>query len=533
MTAGKLDLSAIDPPQQPGVYIFRDGRKRPIYIGKAKSLKDRLTQYAQQALPTKTMLMLAAAKSVDWIVLKSEMEALLTESAMVRTYLPKYNILLRDDKRFPLILLTDEPFPKAIKVRKARHGQGRHYGPYRGETAAVLLDLISRRFRLRRCSGPLPKRNRPCVDHEIGRCDAPCVGRINREDYAKLVEAAAEFLRGRSRLTVEELRAEMDTARAELDFERAARLRDEIRAIAALAEEQNAEKPGRDDADALAVAAESGIAAAVVLERRRGVVLECRHYVFELPLESDEREVMLRLVAEHYREAAVPARILVGEPFAGDAELAGLVPASEIARPQRGPDAALLGLAQENARELLRRETGSRGSELRNAALLELQRILELEKLPREIEGYDISTMSGRNTVASGVRFSDGLPKKALYRLYKIKGREDSDVDALAEVLGRRARRKEPLPDLILIDGGMGQLQAAAEALAGAGMAPPVMIGLEKREELIRTLEGELIRLPRHSAGLRLLQHVRDEAHRFGKAYHVKLRGRGMKRKKP
>lgn len=528
-------LFANAPPEAPGVYIFRDGRGRPLYIGKAKRLADRLGSYRQKALPAKTMAMLSAAKSLDWIVLKSEFEALLCEAAMVRQYKPRYNVDLRDDKRYPMILLTDEPYPKALKVRRARRGQGRHFGPFPGLTCNNLLEILSRRFRIRRCPGPLPKRDRPCLDYDIGRCDAPCVAKITREGYRALVEDAALFLAGNIRDLVREFEVEMKQAAADREYEKAAGLRDEITAMRAILERQDAERPARDDADALAVAAAETVAVAVVVERRAGAISARERYVFDLPIETPPAEIARRAVLAHYTERTPPPLLCLPPAFAED--LTELDPRQvrpdarvELRIPKRGDERAFLAIAQANADETLRLVTADRSTEERNRALLELVEVLGLEKTPRAIEGYDNSTFAGKDTVAAGVRFADGLPKKSEYRLYRIRGRQDSDVDAMAEVMTRRAKHPETLPDLVLIDGGMGQLMAARDALAAAlaatapDVALPPMIGLEKREELIRTLEGELIRLPRNSPALRLLQQLRDEAHRFGKAYHTKLR---------
>jgi excinuclease ABC subunit C len=511
--------------------------------------------------------MLESARRLDWIVLRSELEALLTEAAMVRAYKPRFNIMLRDDKRFPLLLLTDEPWPRLIKVRRARRGAGRHFGPFRGETAAHLMEIVSRRFRIRRCEGPLPKRQRPCIDHEIARCDAPCVRRTTREVYAEEVEAAARLLVGDVAAIIREMKDEMASASAAREFEQAAGLRDEIAALGALKEKQDAERPTREDADAIGVALAGETAIVAILARRGGAVAAREIYSFETPIECDPGELAARAAIEHYRERVPPPNLLLvdpgmveawakaklrsatareaaGPPYAGlegrrprrppgakppDHEAKAVDLKIAVRTPQRGADAALLGMAEENAIEALRVSDAARHLAFRNAALDELIRVLGLENPPTAIEGFDISTFSGKDTVASCVHFRDGRPRKTGYRLYRIKGRQDSDVDAMAEVLARRATSRDPLPDLILIDGGMGQLMAAREALVatlGADVMLPPMIGLEKREELIRTLEGEVIDLPAHSAALRLLQQVRDEAHRFGREYHRKRRAK-------
>jgi excinuclease ABC subunit C len=552
----KNEILNVTPPARPGVYFFRDGRKRPLYIGKAKSLADRLGSYRQKALPSKTMAMLEAAMALDWIVLNSELEALLCEAALIRQYKPRYNIDLKDDKRYPMILLTDEPFPKALKVRRAHRGAGRHFGPFSGLTANHLLEIVSRRFRIRRCGGPLPKRTRPCIDFDIGRCDAPCVANLSREDYAKLVEDAARFLSGDVASFIREFEAEMKIAAVEQDFEKAASLRDEIAALRDMRAKQEAERPGREDADAVTVVsteprAETGgasgdadpaatdeIAIGVVLARRNGVVMDRKSYVFDLPVETTREELLSRTCLAHYADHPPPPRILVEDEPAEDILRQALLTlpladsGSRIAihAPKRGPDAALVKISRQNGLDALERETRGRTHDLRNSALDELTRLLELERPPTTIEGVDIATFAGKDTVGALVQFQNGLPRKTGYRLFRIRGRQDSDVDAIAEVLARRAHAKDRLPDLFLIDGGMGQLKAARDALMDSGgRSPdevPMMISLEKREELIRTLEGEIIRLERRSPALRLLQQIRDEAHRFGGNYHRKLRGK-------
>ncbi len=532
----KQDLFAFDAPAVPGVYIFRDGRKRPVYIGKAKCLRDRLASYRQRALPAKTMAMLQAARSVEWIVFKSELEALLAEAAMIRMYKPPYNIDLRDDKRFPLILVTDEPFPKAVKVRRARRGAGRHFGPYRTATANHLLEILSRRFRLRRCAGPLPRRERPCIDHDIGRCDAPCVGRILRDAYRAQVEEAVKFLSGDGRAIIRELREEMKRAAAEKEFEAAASIRDEIEAMEAKNRKQSAEHPGREDADAVGVIQDESVAVVIVLARRGGAVTERGQYVFDIPIETGLEEIVTRALIERVAAERLAAVVFVPEgidPAALEEVLAASSPEVQppkVRVPRRGPDARLLSLAEDNAREVHRVLSGARSDAARNAALLELQSLLELPQPPFSIEGFDIATFAGKDTVGSCVRFHDGAPWKSGYRHYRIRGRQDSDIDAMAEMLARRGRARDPLPRLLLIDGGMGQLIAARAALESVLPRPlPPILSLEKREELLRTSDGEVIRLPRNSPALRLLQHIRDEAHRFCGKYHRNIRDKTIK----
>jgi len=510
-----------DPPDSPGVYIFRDGKKRPIYIGKAKKLSDRLASYRQKALPEKTMAMLASARSVEWIVFKTELEALLAEASMIRRYKPKYNIVLRDDKRFPMLLITDEPFPKVIKVRRAKKGTGRHYGPFRGETADNLLEIISRRFKIRRCKGPLPKRNRACIDFELGRCDAPCVNNISKENYLKLVESAEKLLSGNSRSLARELEDEMKVASAQKEFELAASLRNSASALRSLSEEQNVETPNKHDADAIAVLTNSNAAIAVFLSRRNGAVTDRNHYLFDIPLGFDDEEVYLQAVATHYGLHSLP-RLLLIKSSLDEKKIITVLDAKnlEIKIPQKGDDAKFLELAFENARELLRISAGIHSDESRDRALSELANLLELSKPPFSIEAFDIATFSGRETVGASVRFHDALPWKQGYRQYRIRGRGDSDVDAIAETVSRRITSKLQLPDLILIDGGMGQLLAAQKAFLNASASAPTLISLEKKEETIRTIDGEVIKLPRDSYALRLLQFLRDEAHRFAGKYH-------------
>lgn len=504
-------------PSAPGVYIFRDGRKHPIYIGKAKCLADRLGSYRAKTLPAKTMVMLEYAKSLDWIVFKTELEAILCEAAMIRQYKPRYNILLRDDKRFPMILITDEPYPKAVKVRRARRGLGRHFGPFRGATANQLLEIISRRFKIRRCNGPLPKRDRPCIDFDIGRCDAPCVKNLSREKYLELVEKAVGLLSGDVKEIVKEFEAEMAHAAREEDFEKAAGLRDEILALKSLLAKQDAEKPCRFDADAIAVAVNEAIAVGVVISRRNGAVTDRKQYFFELPIETDPPEIFLRTLMAHREEH--PLEEVFSEFSLSDAERKALD--VDLRTPKKGPDRALLALAEENAKEAIRLVAHDKGEEERNKAICELTEVLELSDPPFVIEAIDIATFAGKDTVGACVQFKNGIARKAGYRMYRIRGRQDSDVDAIAEVVGRRVRSKDPLPDLLLIDGGMGQLLAAHRAL---GEATLPLISLEKRDELVRTLDGEVITLPRNSSALKLLQQLRDEAHRFGGNYHRKVR---------
>lgn len=531
-------------PSTPGVYTFRDGRGRPIYIGKARSLANRLRSYLQRALPEKTHAMLAAARDLDWIVFRSDFEAILAEASMIRRFRPRYNIALRDDKRHPMILLTNEPYPKLLKIRRPRPGRGRHYGPFPTQIVHHLLEIASREFHIRRCNGPLPKRNRPCIDYDLGRCEAPCVGLIGADRYAESVEKAARLLGGETQEIIEMLKSEMKAAADRRDYESAAELRDAIAGLRRLRDlrlKQAADRPERGDLDALGWSLDEGQAAVVLLRRRGGAVADSKVFLYDLPVETNTEEILLRTILEASEAGLLQAPLALaatqGEPKAPEElqrvwrKLTGR--SSRIRIPRRGPDAALTRLAEQNAVEALRLARGERTEAARNAALKELVELLDLDRIPLEIEGIDIATMSGRDTVGALVHFRKGLPFKTRYRKYRIRGRQDSDVDAVEEVVARRCNAREPLPQILLIDGGVPQLHAAISSLSSAYSGPPteapVVLALAKREERIHTADGAVLELNRSSHALRLLQQVRDEAHRFGGQYHRWLRSRGSR----
>lgn len=527
-------------PTEPGVYLFKDAAGEIIYVGKAASLRDRVRSYFQTTLDPKTQRLMREVSDCEYIVTRTERDALLLEAALIKKHQPRYNIRLKDDKRYPYIKFTDEPFPR-IEIARRVARDGRYFGPYTSSDAVrETLKILQKIFRLRTCALSLekiPARQRPCLDHYIGLCDAPCVGAISHEEYEKLVEGATLFLRGRKDDLIEELRARMAEAAERLEFERAARLRDQITALERLFSGQQERVVRPIERDLIGYAVGDGTACVQVFFMRQGRLVGRESFFIEAPADTAPSELLTAFVTQYYGKIEqIPREILV--PCAVDGSDAierwlaqrrgGPVRVRTITR---GPTRKLLELVAHNAELALRAQ--ALPSLPHDDALYELQRVLGLEATPRRIEAYDISNLYGQHAVGSMVVFWDGSPKKSEYRRFRVQTVSGiDDVAMIAEVLERRLERARvgderflPLPDLILIDGGKGQLRAARRALRQLGCEQIPTIALAKEDEHI-FVEGRAqpLVLPRESPALQLLQRVRDEAHRFALTYHRAVR---------
>jgi excinuclease ABC subunit C len=583
-------------PVEPGVYRFRDPRGRVVYVGKAKSLRSRLSSYFQDisALHPRTQQMVTTAASVEWTVVASEVEALQLEYAWIKEFDPRFNVKYRDDKSYPYLAVTmGEEFPRVQVMRGAKRKGTRYFGPYSHAWAIrETVDQLLRVFPVRTCSAGVFKRSgqigRPCLLGYIGKCSAPCVGRISPEDHRALADDLCDFMAGNTDRFVRRLEREMKGAAAELDFERAARLRDDIGALdRALA--KNAVVFGdATDADVFALAQDELEAAVQVFHVRGGRVRGQRGWVVEKVEDLTTSGLVEHLLQQVYGGEtgdAVPREVLVPELPADADDIAAWLAVLRGSRvdlrvPRRGDKRALMETVALNAGQALTRHKLQRAGDLtvRSQALEELQQALDLDEAPLRIECYDVSHHQGAETVASMVVFEDGLPRKSEYRRFAVRKVDgNDDTAAMHEVLTRRFRRyleeradlsepelgddaderderdsradpasREPgyggldpdtgrprkfayPPQLVVVDGGPPQVAAAARALAELGIDDIALVGLAKRlEEVWLPGADDPVVLPRSSEGLYLLQRVRDEAHRFAITFHRQRRSKTM-----
>ncbi len=556
-------------PDAPGVYRFREQSGRVIYVGKAKSLRSRLASYFQDVanLHARTQSMVTTAASVDWVTVSTEVEALQLEYNWIKEYDPRFNIRYRDDKSYPSLAVTlFEEYPRLQVMRGPKRKGVRYFGPYAHAWAIrETLDLLLRVFPARTCSAGVFKRagqiGRPCLLGYIGKCSAPCVARVSAEEHRAIVEDFCDFMSGQTTRYVKRLEKDMAAAADAMEYERAARLRDDVGALKRAIEKQAVVLPDGTDADVVAFA-EDGLEAAVqVFYVRGGRVRGQRGWVVEKVEDCDTGGLVEQFLSSVYLDAqgdSVPREIYVPAlpPDAEVvAELLGIVRGGrvEIRVPQRGDKRALLDTVARNAGQALALHKTRRATDLtaRSRALQELQDALDLGDAPLRIECYDVSNLQGTSVVASMVVFEDGVPRKAEYRRFAVRGVDGQDDTAsLYEVLRRRFRRyaeerveaAAPLdeetgrprrfaypPNLVVVDGGAPQVAAAARALADVGATDVALCGLAKRlEEVWLADRDEPVILPRTSEGLYLLQRVRDEAHRFAITYHRQRRSKAM-----
>ena len=531
-------------PAAPGVYLFKDEAGRCLYVGKARSLRNRVRHYFRKGndLHPRIGAMVERARDLEYIVTDSEVEALVLESNLIKEHRPRYNVILRDDKSYPYLKVTlGEDYPRLFLTRRLVDDGSRYFGPY-ANTGAVqeTLNLLKRLFPLRTCrEAVLKRRDRPCLNYHIKRCLGPCTGGVDRERYRALAGDVCRFLEGRQSEIVARLTREMEEAAANLAFERAAVLRDQVRAVGEVLEGQKVSRPGGRDRDVCAVAQGDGLAVVTVFYVRAGRVVGRDHFPMEPPGETSDAEVLTAFLKQFYfGSAMVPPEVVTAAVLREEvpALVQGLRQAAGhrvvVTVPLRGEKKELLALAGKNAALALAEEL--RGGARVTRELAELAELAALSGPPGRVEGYDISHTAGHEQVGVMVVAEEGRLAPSLYRRFKIAGTgEGDDYAALAHVMGRRLARGLagdrgflPLPDLILVDGGKGQLHAAAGALAAAGLQIP-LLSLAKREETIFTADGRELRLPRDAAALQFLQRLRDEAHRFAIAYHRARRQKG------
>jgi excinuclease ABC subunit C len=522
-------------PDQPGVYLMKDANGQIIYVGKARSLRNRIRSYFAGEKDIKTRFLLAHMADIEVIITNTEYEALLLENNLIKQWNPQYNIDLKDGKTYPVIRLTAEEFPRVYRTRRMIFDGSEYFGPFpKPHQIDLYLRLIERHFPLCKYRGSQKKRPYPCLNYHMGRCAGACCGKITREEYLKIVDGVRVLLSGRSEELLRELRAKMKDASEAQDFERAARLRDQIRAIEEVSVEQRVQEFTEEDRDYIALAPCAEELVVVVLQVRDGKLLGKE--VFRVAEYSPDEEALSHFIARYYAERkAIPAAVYVDRQIDAEnlsaflRELGGRPIAVKV--PQRGKHTQLLAMADANAREEAVKAV--RGAEM-TAALEGLMADLGLPTVPRRIEGFDIAHLQGTDTIASMVRFTDGRPDRKLYRAFSIRSLDGKidDFESIREAVARRYTRvlNEELdrPDLILIDGGKGQLSAARGVLAGLGLQIPV-IGLAKKEEEIfmPDRDGPLV-LDEASSSLRILEAVRNESHRFATKLNKKRRTKRM-----
>lgn len=539
-------------PDSPGVYLHKDKAGRVLYVGKATSLRQRVRSYFQDSANHSPRIrwMVSRVHDVEFYLVESVLEALILECNLIKKFRPYFNVKYRDDKRYPLLeITTSEEFPKIRVVRQARNKKNKYFGPYPDAGAMRrTLKVIQKVFQIRTCKIDMSKvAERPCLDYHIELCTAPCTRYVGREDYAEQVEAAIEFLEGRSERLITKLQADMQTYAANLDFERCARLRDTLADVQRIVEKQRVvlSQSGADE-DYIGLSARRDTVSVHVLCVRESKLLSQKSFFLDSHGEASESEQMSAFLKQHYdTPVTLPKRLLVSvEPDDREvledwlSEKAGR--RVEIRTPQRGEKLQLTQMAVKNARQTLEMETVMPSRyESRRQGLTELREALELQDPPWRIECVDISNTQGKEAVGSLVVFEQGLPKKEQYRIFRIKsGDTPDDFRMMHEVLTRRfadggkKEQYEALPDLLVVDGGKGQLSSARRALEEMGMTATVpVVGLAKQHEWIfRPGEKEPTILAPGSKGLSLITHLRDEAHRFAITHHRKLRGKASKK---
>jgi len=526
-------------PEGPGVYLWMDANGEVLYVGKAKRLKQRVRSYFAtdfDASPKNRLLQRLIA-DVETIVVTSEAQSLILENNLIKEYQPRFNVRLKDDKSYPSIAVTlAEPFPRVIVTRRRDIPGARYYGPYT-DVAQLrrTLAIIRRLYTVRSCADDLPaeRRDRPCLDYHIGRCQAPCVGWQTEEDYRRMVADVVDFLEGRTVDVRQKVREAMVAASGREDFERAKDMRDALRWLDRLEEPVSVEVMGTGDADVIGYARDGDDAVGVLVTVRDGRVVGREHRFLEGLEEEQDGAVLSAFLARYYVPAEIRARrvVIPFPPHDWDA-LRDLLPDADWTIPQRGTAHRWLELADANARHLLEslRIESFETEERAEDPVYALGRDLGLSAVPRSLVCVDISHNQGKDTVGSLVWFEAGRPKKSEYRKFKIQGLgQQDDYAAIHEVITRYLTRRRdealPLPDLIVIDGGKGQLNAALDAMDKVGLGPIPMVSLAKREEEVFVPgRADSVRLPRRSPSLRLLQRARDEAHRCGLAYNRQRR---------
>ena len=541
-------------PSLPGCYIYYNKEGEVIYVGKAKILKRRVLSYFNRKHDSvKVNVLVSQIERLEYIITNTEVEALILESHLIKKYKPRYNVLLKDDKKYPYFLITDEDFPRITIVRKKNMNpeKGRYYGPYTDVRAMhATLDFLKKIFPLKQCKSPKFK-DRPCLYYHIGRCMAPCQNMVTSEEYKAIVKQAELFLSGKQSELMKQLKEQMQKYSESLQFEKAAKLRDSYNDLAKTLEKQKVDYENTKlNEDVISLMADDGIFAIVILMIREGRLIDKKDFVYEVE-EDDRTEFFATFFKEYYSTLKLeyPDKIVsneleaVGEKALYEEWLEILAQKKvKISYGKSAQGKELQMLADKNARVVLDNARIAKMSKIRddfNEIGSYLAEKLHLKNFPYRMECYDISHIQGTNTVASMVTFINGVPKKSEYRKFKVKMTEGKPDDFLSmkEVLTRRlshlGEEKWAKPDLMIIDGGKGQLSSVMEIIEGLGVTGIDVVSLAKKhEEVFLPKQSKPVILPRNSSALYLFQRIRDEAHRFAITYHRKLRSKSMIEKK-
>ena len=541
-------------PLEPGVYLHRDAGGKVLYVGKSASLRDRLRSYfgSKKNLDPKSVELVSRIDDFEYIVTASEQEALLLENSLIKEHKPKYNIRLKDDKTYPYIKVDlAEDFPRIYVTRRTANDGARYFGPFASAgSVRKTLDLLKRLFPYRSCTKTITGNDsRPCLEYHIKRCVAPCTGYASRNDYSEVIAQVVMFLEGNTKEIVSDLKTTMLEASDNLEFERAGALRDRLKAIEKVYEGQNVVGLGREELDVIGAAYGGEEAWVEIFFIRQGKLIGRDHFTMSGTREEEGQEILARFIEQFYSSAShVPRKILVPESITDKEMVAGWLETKrkgpvEINVPQRGAKRRLIEMVTTNAAqglEQLKLKWISDSTRM-ETAMSELQEELNLPRSPKRIECYDVSHIQGTNTVASMSVFQDGKPLSSNYRRFKIKSHDgNDDFASMREVLSRRFKRLKnardggeenasfaAAPDLVLIDGGKGQLSSAVEVMLHLGLQDIQLASIAKREEeIFLPHAAEPVIMPKNSQGLFLLQRARDEAHRFAVTFHRNLRGK-------
>jgi len=540
-------------PKSPGVYFFRDGKGGIIYIGKAKVLRNRVKSYFNSSVgkDPKTLVMVKNIADLEWMVVRSEVEALLTEANLIKEHKPRYNVFLKDDKTFPYIRITNEPYPRVEIIRQKNLTKDDHnyFGPYTDAGyLREILRVIHKIFPLRTCTYYIDDNTikagkiKICLDYHIKRCDGPCEGLVSEKEYGEMINQIKGFLKGRNKEIQEYLQAQMDSASNSQKYEDAARYRDQLNVVTQFTRKQKKASQDFKDRDVVVVSAENRYGVGVVMRIRNGHIMGREKFNLKVHDPDCHAENISQFILQYYTSTIdVPEEVLVEYNFDEIIEYENWLKSIrnkrvQILIPERGEKRKLVEISKRNSDLLLGelRLKQAKRKELLTKPVLQLQEDLGMEVAPRRIEAFDNSNIQGSNPVAGMVCFIDGKPRKSEYRKFHIKTVQGiNDFASMYEVVNRRYKRqleeKKPLPDLILIDGGKGQLSSAKSALDALGLGYVPVIGLAKRlEEVYKPELPEPQNIPKTSPGLHLLRAIRDEVHRFAITFHRKSRKKDM-----
>ena len=518
-------------PNSTGVYIMKDGEDNVIYVGKAGSLRNRVSSYFRDNDSPKTRILARNIEDIEYIVTGNEVEALVLESNLIKEHMPRYNVRLRDDKHYPYIKITNEEFPRICIARRRSHDGAQYFGPYPSSKAVRELIKMASGFGIRRCRKKLPCP--PCLNYHIKQCAAPCLGKVTEDEYREILNDVTGFLRGKRSKLIRSLQMRMKEFAKAHEYEKAARIRDRIHALQELSEKQHVSAEGKKQQDVIA-AAISGNTAVIQIFHISAGTMRGRDTLSVNTAGADEVEVLSGFVKQYYQDIPPPQEIIVPEKIEDESISRWLSDnGSRLKTPRGKTEKGLMNLALENAKMIVGQAKLRDG--IKDESLSVLKSALSLPADPVVIEAFDISNISGTDAVGSLVAFENGKPDKKNYRRFGIKTVEGADdVGMIREVVTRAYKRRrdegKPMPDLVLIDGGRGQLNAAISALEDVGVALSVASIAKQFEHIFIPDREAPVILPKDSQALLLVRRIRDEAHRFAVSYHRKLRGRKIQK---